>query len=142
MNTHTFSQTGQMIELCCEYLSVRCIWLYIIIMSHTSFRVNTHSIVCLNFKELLAWSSCHIWSLSDSDKIQTHNHLVCIWTLNHLAKLAKWSSCVVVTYLFGASECVLFKFILILKYLNIHVYHVETSMKLDKTLFPWWLYVT
>ena len=26
-----FSQTGQMIELCCEYLSVRCIWLYVLI---------------------------------------------------------------------------------------------------------------
>ena len=42
-NTQPFSQTGQMIELCCEYLSVRCIWLYVIIMSRTSFRVNPHS---------------------------------------------------------------------------------------------------
>ena len=32
-----------MIELCCEYLSVRC--LYIFIMSRTSLRVNTHSTV-------------------------------------------------------------------------------------------------
>ena len=30
---------------CCEYLSVRCIWLYVSIMSHTSFRMNLHSIV-------------------------------------------------------------------------------------------------
>ena len=42
-----------MIELCCEYLSVRCIGLYVIIMSRTSFRVNLHSIVFLNVKELL-----------------------------------------------------------------------------------------
>ena len=34
-----------MIELCCEYLSVRCIWLYVFIMSRTRFRVNPHSIV-------------------------------------------------------------------------------------------------
>ena len=34
-----------MIELCPEYLPVRCIWLYVIIMSHTRFRVNLHSIV-------------------------------------------------------------------------------------------------
>ena len=34
-----------MIELCCEYLSVRCIWLYVLIMSRTCFRVNPHSIV-------------------------------------------------------------------------------------------------
>ena len=36
-NTQPSSQTGQKtiqkIELCCEYLSVRCIWLYVIIMS-------------------------------------------------------------------------------------------------------------
>ena len=36
-----------------------------------------------------------IWSLSDSSRIRTHNHLVCKWTLDHLAKLAslvKWFS--------------------------------------------------
>ena len=43
-NTQSFSQTSQMIELCCEYLSVWCIWLYVV-MSHTSFTVNLHSIV-------------------------------------------------------------------------------------------------
>ena len=50
--------------------------LHIIIMSHTSFRVNLHYIVCLNVKELLAWSRQHIWSLSDRNRIRTHNHLV------------------------------------------------------------------
>ena len=45
MNTRTFSQTDQLIELCCKYLSVRCIWLYVLIMSRTYFRVNPHSIV-------------------------------------------------------------------------------------------------
>ena len=34
-----------MIELCSENLSVRCIWLCILVMSRTSFRVNPHSIV-------------------------------------------------------------------------------------------------
>ena len=29
-----------MIELCCEYLSVRCILLYVLIISCTRFRVN------------------------------------------------------------------------------------------------------
>ena len=33
-NTQPFSQIGQMIELCCEYLLVWCIWLYVIIMSY------------------------------------------------------------------------------------------------------------
>ena len=59
-----------------------------IVMSRTSFRVNPHSIVCLNVKELLARSRRHIWSLSDSNEIRTHNHLVRKQTLNHLAKLA------------------------------------------------------
>ena len=35
----------QMIELCCEYLPVRYIWLYVLIMSCARFRVNPHSIV-------------------------------------------------------------------------------------------------
>ena len=84
MNTQPFSQTGQMIELCCEYLSVWCIWLYVIIVSHTSFRVNLHSIVCLNVKELLAQSQQHIWSLSDSSGIWMHNQIVHKQTPNHL----------------------------------------------------------
>ena len=69
--------------------------LYLIIMSRRSFRVNPHSIVCLNVKEVLARSRRHIWSLSDSKWIRTHNHLVRKRTLNHLAKLAslaKWLS--------------------------------------------------
>ena len=36
---------NQIIELCCEYLSLPCIWLYVLIMSRTRFRVNLHSIV-------------------------------------------------------------------------------------------------
>ena len=36
-----------MIELCYENLSVRCIWLYVLIMSRTRFRVNPHSMVAL-----------------------------------------------------------------------------------------------
>ena len=71
-------------------------------MSRTSFRVNPHSTVCLNVKELLARSRRHIQSLSDSNEIRIHNHLVRKPTLNHLAKLVKWVSCVVSTYLYGA----------------------------------------
>ena len=36
-----------MIELCCEYLSVRCIRLYVLVMPCTHFRVNPYSIVTL-----------------------------------------------------------------------------------------------
>ena len=86
-----------------DYVTKQLImWLYVIIMSHTSFRVNLHyslpechitsclkqvtylkfkwwylhAIICLNVTELLTWSRCHIWSLSVSNRIQTHNHLV------------------------------------------------------------------
>ena len=61
--------------------------MYVIIMSRTSLRVNLLFVVCLNVKELLARSRHHTWSLSDSNGIPTHNHLVPKWTLNHLAKL-------------------------------------------------------
>ena len=64
-------------------------------MSDTSFRLNLHSTVCLNVKELLARSRRHIGNLSGSHGIRTHNRLVRKRTLNHLAKttiLAKWLS--------------------------------------------------
>ena len=44
-NTQQFSQTGQTIKLCCEYLPIRSIWRYVLIMWYTHFRVNLHSIV-------------------------------------------------------------------------------------------------
>ena len=83
-----------MIDLYYEYLSVWCIWLYVIMMSSTSFRVNTHSLVCPNVKELVARSKRSIWSLSDSNGIRTHNHLVRKPALNPVATLVKWFSCV------------------------------------------------
>ena len=78
-----------------------------IIMSRTSFRVNPHRIVYLNVKKLLARSRCHIWSLTDSNEFRTHNHLVRKRTLKYFAKLAKWLSFVVSTYLYGAFDCML-----------------------------------
>ena len=62
---------------------------------------------CLNVRELFARSRCDIWSLSDSNGIRSHNHLVRRRTLDHLAKLAKWLCCVVSTQLYGAFDCML-----------------------------------
>ena len=56
-------------------------------------------------KELLARSRRKIWSLSDCNWTRTHNLLVRKGTLNYLAKLAKWLSCVVTTYLYSAFDC-------------------------------------
>ena len=111
-----------MIELCYEYLSVRCIWLYVIIMSRTSFRVNLKSTVCLNVKEFLAWSRRHIWGLSDSKGTQNHNHLVDKWTQNHLATLVKWLTCVVKNDMYGTFDCILLS------------YHVRVSVNLHSTV--------
>ena len=107
MNTQPLA-TGLMIKLCCKYLSLRCMWrmMHVIIMLCTSFRENLYSMVCLNVKELLARNRCHIWSLSNNSEIWTHNHLICKRTLNCLAKLAKWLSCDMSTYLYGASDYV------------------------------------
>ena len=66
-------------ELCCEYSSVRCIWLHVIIMSRTSFRVNLHSVVCLNVKELLTCSLLQIWRLLRAvDYFCNKIHLRCL----------------------------------------------------------------
>ena len=62
---------------------------------------------CLNVKELLAWNRRDIWSLSGCNGTRTYNHLVHERALKHLAKLAKWLSCVVSTYLCGTFDCML-----------------------------------
>ena len=59
-------------------------------MLRTSFRLNIHSIVCLNVKELFAWIRRYIGNLSDSNGIWTHNHLARNRTLNHLANWPFW----------------------------------------------------
>ena len=49
-----------------------------------------HVQVCLNVKELLGRSRRHIWSLSDSNSIRTHNQLVRKRTLKNLIWLNGW----------------------------------------------------
>ena len=68
------------------------------------FRVNPHS-SWLSIKELCARSRCKIWILNDCNWTWTHSHLVHKWTLNYLAKKAKWLRCVVSTYLSSAFDC-------------------------------------
>ena len=57
-------------------------------MSRSCFRVNLHSLVAWRSRNSLLERDNDIWSLSDSNGIRTHYHLVCKETLNHLAKLA------------------------------------------------------
>ena len=96
----------RMTELCCEYLSVQCIWLYVInYYVMYAFQGESTLYSYPNVKQFLVQNRPYIWSLSDSNVIRSHNHSVCKRTLNHLAKLAKWLSCVVSTYLYGALDC-------------------------------------
>ena len=94
----------KLVKLCLE----KCVTLsYLTVCScHVTYAFQSESTLysCLNVKELLARNRREIWSLSDCNGIRTHNHLICKRTLNHLAKLAKWLSCVVSTYLYGAFD--------------------------------------
>ena len=74
---------------------------------HVTYAFQSESTLtsCLNVKELLARSRREIWRWSDCNWTRTQNHLVFKRTLSHLAKLAKWSSCVLSTYLYGAFDC-------------------------------------
>ena len=69
---------------------------------HIRFQSESTLYSCLNLKKLLARNRRDIWDLSDNNGIRTHNHFVRKRTLNHLVKLAKWLSCVVSTYRYGA----------------------------------------
>ena len=60
--------------------------------------------ICLNIKELLSRNRRDILILNDYNGTRTHNHLVCKQTLNHLAKLTKWLSWVLSTYLYDAFD--------------------------------------
>ena len=66
----------------------------------------------LDLKELLVWNRRHIWSLSDRNRTQTHNHFVRKQKLKHLSVRYKLSGCgfefhccqlnLAIFYLFGS----------------------------------------
>ena len=71
------------------WVKVSALWLYVLIMWRTRFRVNPHSIVAWMSSNFLLEADVK----SDCNWTRTHNHLVHKRTLNHLAKLAfKWLS--------------------------------------------------
>ena len=100
------TSSSNLIKLCQILITInKNITLYVLIMSRTRFRVNPHSIVAWMSRNSLLEAGAKFWNLSDCNWTRTHNHLVHKPTLNHLAKLAKWLSCVVSTYLYGAFDC-------------------------------------
>ena len=60
-----------MIEQSCEYFSVRCIWLYVLVMSRTCFRVNPHSIVAWMSRNYRVWIHSETRKWHDKN-IQSH----------------------------------------------------------------------
>ena len=65
-----------MIELCPEYLSVRCNWLYVLIMSCTRFRVNLHSTVAWMSRNSLTGNYwVFVYKLNGSRFESSYSHL-------------------------------------------------------------------
>ena len=101
-----------------HFISSKPYWLYVLVMSRTPFQSESTLYSCLNVTELLARSRRKIWRWSDCNSDRTQNHLVLKRTLKHLAKLTKWLSCVLSTYLYGAFDCMLLSY-------NVHVFRVN-----------------
>ena len=74
-NAKTFSLGFEQVIMIIIMLTMNS--LYAIIMSRTSFRVNPHSIACLNVKELLARSRC----------LSVHSRTKCLWVRISLLSL-------------------------------------------------------
>ena len=72
------AKLNQMIELYCEYLSVRSIWLYVIIMSPTRFIHSLHSdimpVLNKKFLDIQATTECKFSLKPVREIIITHNH--------------------------------------------------------------------
>ena len=66
----------------------------------------------MNINEFFAQNRRDIWSLSDTNGIQSQEHLIQKQTLSHLAKLATRLSCVVITYLYYGFGCILLSYYL------------------------------
>ena len=89
-----------MTELCCEYLSVRCIWL--LCSYHVTYVFQSESTLysCLNVKELVAWNKRDIWSSSDcksqmhrTDKYSQYSSIIWLVWLNGWVFIYDLSGC-------------------------------------------------
>ena len=79
-----------MIELCCEYLSVRCFSMYVFIMSRRRYRANPPSIA-LSLGHL-AQSFCQTQLIHFPKYLAKHSSITAQANTNYLASLAKWLS--------------------------------------------------
>ena len=93
---------------CAEFWVVICMVLLTVCSYHftQAFQSESTLYICLNVKKILPQNSRDIWSLIDCIESQTHNHLLHKRSLNHLAKLTKWFTWDVSSYMYGAFECI------------------------------------
>ena len=89
---------------------------------------------CLNVKELLAQNRHAIWSLSDCNRIQIHNQLVCKRTLNHLAKLVWLNGWV---FVYELSGCGFKSYCSNLNFLNIYQFSKFQVFRETNGPFPY-----
>ena len=83
MDTQPFSQTGQVIELCSEYLSVRCFSLYVLVMSLAPFADSVPVTYASNFTPALSNGFLDIHATIESGFTQhTFKYTVQISTQN------------------------------------------------------------
>ena len=77
------------IWICVVFERILAKLLMIVCYYHDMYAFQSKSTIysCLNVKELRR----DTWTLSDSNRIRIHNHLVHKWTLNQLAKLVECS---------------------------------------------------
>ena len=83
-----------------------------ICLYHVTYAFQSESTlhIWLNVKRFFARKRHDIWCLSNWNGTQTHNHLGRRLTVNILAKLTKWLSWVVNTYLYNAFDCMLLSY--------------------------------
>ena len=93
-----------MIELCCEYLSVRCICLYVLIMSRMRFRVNPAAVTEISdfvpasskeFLDIQATIECGFTLKRVRDMIRTYSQM------HHTDKYSQHSSIIWPVWLNG-----------------------------------------
>ena len=83
-----------MVQLCCEYLSVRCIWLYVIVMSCTRFRVNNYRVWI--HSETPTWHDNNIQSNEYRDKYSQHSSIIWPIWLHDWVFVYELSGCLIV----------------------------------------------
>ena len=105
-----------MIELCCKCLSVQCIWLYVVIMSRTSFRVNPYSIAFLNVK----------FDCIDCLNVKLYRYLLSLTTSVFLHCFTFFS--VIILFTLSIYSLLIIPISLLVRFINMHLSFLRISL--------------